>query len=294
MPVRQSYQYSAPSGNGGGLVMGDPVDTKFFNVGNTVLKWGLDSDITGRLRLGGSVAGPGAQSLPVVPYGGFGVVGRNVSGSVTVTVDDCVLRCDSSGGNVTLNLPAAATMVDQFLDIYKTDAANSVTIDPNAAELINGESTYTFSGNRSPVRIRSNGTAWEVFLNEARLNNLVTQLSPAFTTTSGAYVTMASSASTFFSGRPVLFMVNFSARDVNGSDEGFGMAVGIQFDAGATTDFCDWSTDKANDHRATGAAGILTPAAGFRTVNLRVRRLYGAGTFTVDINDFIRFTSIEL
>lgn len=295
MAVRQSYQFNAPSGPNGGLILSDPSDIKFWNLTNALLRWGVDSDATNRLRLGDSLlAGAPHQSMPVVPYGGFGLVQRNVSGVVAVTADDAVLRIDTSGGNATVNLPAAATMENQFLDLYKLVTANSVIIDPNGAELINGEATYTFTGNRSPVRIRSTGTAWEVHLNEARLNNLIAQVSPSFSTTSGSYVTVATSASIFFSGRPVLFCLAFGARDVNGADEGFGMACAIRFDAGADTDFCDWMTDKANDHRVSGAQGILTPTAGFHTVDFRVRRLYGAGTFTMDVNDFLRLTSVEL
>lgn len=163
MPVRQSYQFSAPSGSNGGLIMGDPVDTKFFNVGNTILRWGIDSDFSNRLRLGGSIAGPGAQSLPVVPYGGFGLPRRTVgTGNQAVTIDDCVINCGGSGANTILDLPPAATCNEQFMYIHKGYNGFAITVEPNGAETISGESNHSFTGFRQWMVIQSNGTGWDI------------------------------------------------------------------------------------------------------------------------------------
>ncbi len=52
-----------------------------------------------------------------------------------------VLLCDASGGAITLNLPAIAGNTAEF-QIKKTDAsANTVTVDGNAAETIDGGAT---------------------------------------------------------------------------------------------------------------------------------------------------------
>lgn len=294
MPVRQSYQFSAPSGSNGGLVMGDPVDTKFFNVGNTVLKWGLDSDFTGRLRLGGSVAGPGAQSLPVVPYGGFGAVGRTVTGIVAVTVDDYVIRCNTSGGNVTLNLPAAASMRDQFLDLYKVDTANLVNVVANGAELISGLGTFTFGEYQVPIRIRSNGAGWDVLTPYARPGLLIDNFAPAYSTASAVISTVQSVANVYFSGRPTMFFLSASGRKSTGAGGLMVATFFIQIDAGADNSVCDWTTNLFDNHQATSGVVILTPSQGLHTVNLRANRSTGADTFALDGSDFIRLAKLDL
>lgn len=292
MPVRQTYQYNAPSGNGGGLVLADPVDIKFWDIPNALLRWGVDSDFTNRLRLGDSVA-RGGTPFPVVPYGGFGLVARVVSGAVTVTADDAVLRCDSSAGNVTLNLPAASTMADQFLDIYKLSASNTVTIDPNAAELINGETTYVFSGNRQPVSIRSNGTGWEIFQGEAVLRTLIST-GGAAATSAGAIATIATSASVFFTGRPVLLLATYSMRDVNATAEFMQVVVSIRIDAGADVSIGEWVTNVNEDRKYAGGSLIVTPTQGNHTIDIRFQRVVGAGTATIDGGDFIKVSAVEL
>lgn len=294
MAVRQSYQFSAPSGSNGGLVMGDPVDTKFFNVGNTVLRWGIDSDFTNRLRLGGSVAGPGGQSLPVVPYGGFGVPGRTVSGVVTVTVDDVVLRCNSAGGNVTLNLPAAANMADQYLDLYKIDLANLVNVVANGAELISGLGTFTFGEYQVPIRIRSNGVGWDVLTPYARPGLLIDNTAPGYSTASAVISTIQSVANVYFSGRPCMFFLSASGRKSTGAGGLMVASFFIQIDAGADNLVCDWNTNLFDNHQTTSGAVLITPTQGLHTVNLRANRTTGADTFALDTSDFIRLVKLDL
>jgi len=60
-----------------------------------------------------------------------------------VTAEDEVVRCDSTAGSVTINLPAAVT--GRKLTVFKAVAANNCVIDPNAAETINGAATLTLT-----------------------------------------------------------------------------------------------------------------------------------------------------
>lgn len=296
MPVRQSYQFSAPSGSNGGLVMGDPVDTKFFNVGNTVLKWGLDSDFTGRLRLGGSVAGPGTQSLPVVPYGGFGLPQRSVgNGAQTITIDDCVIQCTGTGANTTLNLPAAATCTDQFMYIQKAYDGFAVTVEPAGAELISGKSNHSYTGFRQWMVIQSTGTGWNIVQFPPQFLDILRSYDPdgPFTNT-GALATLVTSASFFFWGRPVLFDLNISMRNVQGANAFHLVAFGLQIDAGPTINVCDWSNDLANNHQAVGGTVIITPTQGLHTVSICWQRISGAGTSTINNDDFYTLTALQL
>ena len=299
MPVRQSYQMNAPSGSNGGLIAGDPLDFKFWNVGNTLLRWGIDSDFTNRLRLGGSAAGPGAQSLPVVPYGGSGLVERYLSGVINVTRDDAVIRCDTGSGNVTVQLPAANTMTDLVINISKMNAPNVVTVLPTGAEFINGFSQFRLLGLRDAVFLRSNGSGWDLLSQVGRINNLLNNYNFAFNTVAGAPVTVLTSASVYFSGRPVLFLLSASMSDLNGFDEFMIAPQYIQFD-GAGTNYlvADWSTNKANDHRHVSGSFLYVPGTsgfnGNHTVSWRTNRGAGAGVLTIDNNDFVSLVSIEL
>lgn len=62
--------------------------------------------------------------------------------SVTSAYKDMLTLADTSSGNITFNLLAAATAGDGFvLRIKKTSASNTVTIDPSGSEYIDGSST---------------------------------------------------------------------------------------------------------------------------------------------------------
>jgi hypothetical protein len=70
------------------------------------------------------------------------------------------ILCDTSGGNITLNLPAAASSTNAQISIKKTDAANTVTIDGNGAETIDGAATAVLSSQWEMISIICDGTSW--------------------------------------------------------------------------------------------------------------------------------------
>lgn len=296
MAVRQTYQMNAPNGNTSGLILGEPLDVKGRRLGGGI-PWMMDMDVTNRVRLGDTVAGGRSGiSAPVAPYGGFGLVGRNVSGVVTVTPDDAVLRLDTTGGAATVNLPAVATMTDQFLDIILATTGgttNGFTVVPNGAELINFQASLSFGQFESAIRIRSNGSMWEVFKDELRLRALVEDDNPAGTST-GAFTVVGTSASLYYSGRPVLFLLTTCGFDNNGADEFMQAEFTVRIDAGAEDRICQWNTDRRNDQRMTSGFRVLIPSQGAHVVRVSMRRLTGAGTFTLDFNDWVRLYSIEL
>lgn len=93
----------------------------------------------------------------------------SVSGGGTLTLDATtgVYYVDSTAGATTLNLPAAAgaLVAGRVYTILKTDAsANTVTIDGNAAETIDGAATVVLGGNvgRSRLTITCDGTNWRI------------------------------------------------------------------------------------------------------------------------------------
>lgn len=88
----------------------------------------------------------------------------NVTGaSYTVdsgSVKDVYLGVTNTG-TVTITLPAASTMSERVIVVKDEDGtANSITIDPNASETIDGATTYTVNSIYGTVKIYCNGTAW--------------------------------------------------------------------------------------------------------------------------------------
>lgn len=68
---------------------------------------------------------------------------------------------NSSGGDVTVTLPAASGLAGKTVDICHRTIGNSVIIDPNLAETINGAATLTLSGIAfQNVTLFCTGTEW--------------------------------------------------------------------------------------------------------------------------------------
>jgi hypothetical protein len=83
--------------------------------------------------------------------------------TVTVTTSDITVFCDATGAAQTANLPAASSMTGQILILKKIDSsANTVTLDPNSTETIDGSSTLVLSNQGDGVAIQSNGSNWYI------------------------------------------------------------------------------------------------------------------------------------
>lgn len=72
---------------------------------------------------------------------------------------ECLL-CDTSSGNITIDLNAAADDNQGMIIIKKTASANTVTIDANGAETIDGAATQVISTQWESITIISDGSAW--------------------------------------------------------------------------------------------------------------------------------------
>ncbi len=87
---------------------------------------------------------------------------RSVTATTTLTNNDLVLLADPSGGAITVNLPAVASVQPgrQYV-VRTTGTTNAVTLDGNASETIDGSATKALaSGAIHGVTIVSDGTAW--------------------------------------------------------------------------------------------------------------------------------------
>ncbi len=87
---------------------------------------------------------------------------RSVTATTTLTANDYILLADPSGGAITVNLPAVASVQPgRAYKVRTTGTTNAVTLDGNASETIDGSATKALaSGAIHGVEVVSDGTAW--------------------------------------------------------------------------------------------------------------------------------------
>lgn len=86
---------------------------------------------------------------------------RTITSTVTVASTDATILCDATSGAITVNLPAASEQSGRTLTIKKIDSsANTVIIDANGSETIDGATTKVISTQWSSLTFQCNGTAW--------------------------------------------------------------------------------------------------------------------------------------
>ena len=100
----------------------------------------------------------------------------------TVTTSDnmTLFEASTSGGNITFTLPSLSSATDNFLLAFKkTHASNSMIIDGNSSETIDGATTQTYTSDDDYVIIWSNGTDnWMIVSETGGLANVVEDTTP--------------------------------------------------------------------------------------------------------------------
>jgi hypothetical protein len=82
----------------------------------------------------------------------------SVSSAYTASDMEAVF-CDASGGAFTVTLPPVGA--DTQIVLHKTDSSgNSVTVDPNGSETINGDTTDELSAQYESIELISDGNEW--------------------------------------------------------------------------------------------------------------------------------------
>jgi hypothetical protein len=139
---------------------------KSLNVGNTIYVKLPSFNLYGRAieDLAGSTAYTvSLTALPTLAATTVRSPTGTVTGSYSVTASDYLILADASGGAVTINLPAAASNKGRTLFIKKVDSGtNTVTIDPNGAELIDGAATYASAIPNLTTQIVCDGAGWYI------------------------------------------------------------------------------------------------------------------------------------
>ena len=92
--------------------------------------------------------------------GSVGVDIKNITTTYT-PADDVVILADASSGAFSVDLPPAANATGKVYIIKKTDAtANTITIEPDGPETIDGAITELLLNQYDVAQIISNGTEW--------------------------------------------------------------------------------------------------------------------------------------
>jgi len=92
--------------------------------------------------------------------GGFAANVVTKTSAYTATTSDFLIKCDASGGDFTVTLPAASGVSGLILNIKNT-VSGVVTVDGNASETIDGSTTVTVN-NPSNLQIMCDGSNWIV------------------------------------------------------------------------------------------------------------------------------------
>lgn len=114
-------------------------------------------------------AGPGGTTgrEVLLSQGGLPFDNTVTTTGPTLTIDPLVhynalIMCDTSGGDITLNLPSATLTGDKFRFYVKkrTPDTNSITIDPAGADRIDLQATLTVNEQHEALLIMTDGNDW--------------------------------------------------------------------------------------------------------------------------------------
>lgn len=92
---------------------------------------------------------------------GFGAGISEVNSNTTLDNEDYTILVEASSGVVTITLPPAANHTNRIYNIKKIDnSINSVTIDGNASETIDGATTVNLTIQYESITLQCDGTEW--------------------------------------------------------------------------------------------------------------------------------------
>lgn len=82
--------------------------------------------------------------------------------SATYNIDDLDFTVigDTTSGNITINLPVSLSNEGRVLVIKKSSALNTLTIDGDGSELVDGATTLAMTALNSITHLHCDGTEW--------------------------------------------------------------------------------------------------------------------------------------
>jgi len=87
-----------------------------------------------------------------------------VASQALAVFNDMVSFADCTSGNIVLDLPAASSSPNAVFTIKRTDASgNTITIDADGADTIDGSGTFLLSSQNDSIKIFSDGVSkWQI------------------------------------------------------------------------------------------------------------------------------------
>lgn len=92
---------------------------------------------------------------------GYLFPGVTVTANYTVTLNNSFVLADATSGSITITLPPARECEQKLITIKRKSAgANTVTVDGNGAETIDGALTNVLATQYAAIELRSQDGAW--------------------------------------------------------------------------------------------------------------------------------------
>lgn len=137
--------------NADGTSFGGPITFTNTVTANGAVQINSTLNTTGAVVFGNTITSNGSVHFPI----------GTVSGNTTLNSTHFTVLVDGALGSYTITLPSAASAANRIYVIKKIDAtANTVTIDGDGAETIDGASNTVLTAQWESVTIQSNGTSW--------------------------------------------------------------------------------------------------------------------------------------
>lgn len=121
------------------------------------------STVTIRVPRAGAVftSNAGVWSGPV-SAAPFATLSKTTTYTVGVVDHGKTIKADATGGAFTITLPAATDAGDGFeITVVKIDSSNTVTLDGDGSETINGSANFSLSRQWQAVTLRCDGSNWQ-------------------------------------------------------------------------------------------------------------------------------------
>ena len=78
----------------------------------------------------------------------------------TLTANDEAIKFNTSSGSLTAFLPTAVGIKGKWYSVIKVSASNTLTVEPDGSETINGSLNYAITANNSVITFQSDGSNW--------------------------------------------------------------------------------------------------------------------------------------
>jgi hypothetical protein len=152
--------------------------------------------------IGGNVGiGTAAPVSTLDVQGSLGFETTSITGTTTLNQTHNVVLASDATGSFSITLPAAASNTGKTYYIKKTNSsANTITIDGNASETIDGATTLVLYVQYDAVRIVCDGSNWHVISDELKPHKCRLRRAAAQSCANNVYTTIAWDAEDFDDG----------------------------------------------------------------------------------------------